>query len=370
MRSKARSKLGMLSDEEFIQRFREIGRLALAKECQVSTRSIDSRRERIEGMTGEPLYPGGAGGAGRLEHGAPPVVEGACFSRQDPPPAHRSVEELVEYRRQQYRQKDAHEQGRKRIRIDIKMDGPIGILWEGDPHVDDDGADIDALEEHALLARDTEGVFACCVGDVTNNWVGRLARLYAEQSTTAAEAWLLAEWWLNLHGDSMLWLVGGNHEAFSGASDPIRWIMRAKAAAYEGDEVRAALHLPGDRVVRIHNRHAFPGHSMYNPAHGVGRELQFGKRDHIAVAGHIHTSGYMVLRDPSDASIVMHAVQVASYKRHDLYSRQKGFKDNRLGPSALTVINPVLSDHHPDFIKLFWEPREGVDYLSFLRSRG
>jgi hypothetical protein len=47
-------------------------------------------------------------------------------------------------------------------------------------------------------------MYAVCVGDVTNNWVGRLAALYAEQSTTEAEAWKLAEWWLVLHGDKLL----------------------------------------------------------------------------------------------------------------------------------------------------------------------
>jgi hypothetical protein len=36
------------------------------------------------------------------------------------------------------------------------------------------------------------------VGDTTNNWTGRLARLYADQSTSAAQAWRIAEWLVNL----------------------------------------------------------------------------------------------------------------------------------------------------------------------------
>ena len=35
-----------------------------------------------------------------------------------------------------------------------------------------------------------------CVGDITNNWVGRLMKKYADQETTRKQAIKLIEWFL------------------------------------------------------------------------------------------------------------------------------------------------------------------------------
>src|SRR5689334_13156375 len=105
---------------------------------------------------------------------------------QEPPPAFEyqalpservTVEDLLERRKAQFQQKQAHEQARKLLRVKVNVPGPIGILHFGDPHVDDDGTDIAALERHAALVRKTKGLFGANVGDTTNNWCGRLARL-------------------------------------------------------------------------------------------------------------------------------------------------------------------------------------------------
>ena len=100
-----------------------------------------------------------------------------------------SVEELVQIRKRQFEAKKNHEESAKLIPVKIKIDGAIGLLHFGDPHVDDDGTDIAALERHTKLVADTPGLFACNVGDTLNNWTGRLARLYGAQATSAAPSW-------------------------------------------------------------------------------------------------------------------------------------------------------------------------------------
>jgi hypothetical protein len=65
----------------------------------------------------------------------------------------------------------------------------------------------------------------------------------------------------------------------------------------------------------------------------------------------------------------MHLLKVASYKVYDRYAKEKGFRDNALSPCALTTINPLLPPTHPDMIKIFWEPEEGAEYLTWLRNR-
>jgi hypothetical protein len=275
------------------------------------------------------------------------------------------IEDLVELRIKQFGKKREYQEATKLIRVKVRIDGPIGILHFGDPHVDDDGTDLKALRKHSDLTQQ-EGLWGANVGDTTNNWVGRLARLYANQSTTAEQAWKLAEWFISR--TRWLYMIGGNHDAWSGAADPIKWIARQADALYQPSECRLGLQFPNGSQVIVNARHDFAGHSQWNPAHGQMKAAQMGMRDHLMISGHKHTSGYGVIKDASTGRIC-HAIQVASYKLYDSYAKDRGFRDQTLSPACLTVIDPALPETHPDMIKIFWCPEEGADYLAFKRSK-
>jgi hypothetical protein len=292
---------------------------------------------------------------------------GDAVTVQAPPPSSLPIEELVADRKRRFEVKRRHEEARRLIPVTIKSAEPIGILHFGDPHVDDDGCDIALLESHARLVRETPGLYGANVGDTTNNWVGRLAKLYAEQSTSAADGWRLAEWFVGEVRD-WIYMVGGNHDLWSGAGDPMRWIAGQVGAFYQDSEVRIALRFPGQREVRVNCRHDFAGRSQWNPAHGPMKAAQLGVRDHLLVAGHKHESAYGLVKDPQ-AGIVCHCVLVASYKVYDRYQRERGFRDQALGPAALTVIDPRLSPTHPDLVHVFWDPQEGAEFLAWKRRR-
>ena len=276
------------------------------------------------------------------------------------------IEELIEQRKRKFLHKREHEEASKLIPIRVKLGGAIGLLHFGDPHVDDDGCDIEAIERHTALVNKTEGLFACNVGDTTNNWCGRLARLYADQSTSAAQAWKIAEWFVGRC--DWLYMIAGNHDLWSGSGDPLKWIAKQQNALYKSSEARIALRFPNGMEVRVNARHDHSGSSIWNPAHGPMKAAIMGTRDHIYVAGHKHESAYSVLKD-AITGITMHAVKVASYKVYDRYAKDRGFRDNALSPCVLTTINPDLPPDHPDLVKVWWEPEEGADYLSFLRRR-
>lgn len=277
-----------------------------------------------------------------------------------------SIAELIAHRKRQFERKREHEEASRLIAVKVKLEGPIGILHFGDPHVDDDGTDISALEAHTALVRSTEGLFGANVGDTTNNWCGRLARLYAEQSTSAEQAWRLAEWFIK--SCPWLYMIGGNHDAWSGSGDPLKWISKQHTALYKSSEARLALNFPNKAVVRINARHDHSGSSIWNPAHGPMKAVQIGLRDHIAIAGHKHESAYGVIKDP-DSGITMHAIKVASYKMFDRYQKERGFRDMTLSPCALTIIDPSLHPTHPDLVKVFWQPEEGVEFLKWKRKK-
>lgn len=631
--------------------------------------------------------------AGIQATSAPPTKKVPEFTFTPLPDDDVSVDVLVAHRKKQFQHLSAHEKARRLIQVDIKIDGPIGIWHAGDPHCDDDGTDILSLEAHCDLVNKTPGMFAANVGDTTNNWVGRLAHLYGQQSTSAKQAWRLAEWFVTKV--DWLYMLGGNHDChdmetealtrrgwmrfddirqddevlsfnaetggsewssiskivsrhhdgemvkistqsvdmvvtpnhrvlcrdrdwknnwrewkfvqagalparvaipasaksngvgvalsndqislagwiltdgsiswagnsprvtlyqskdgsviqglldrlglahrytvrarnihqvngralvatplpqqewsltadasravlqwlpqkgtlpswaddlsaeqfsvlldaliagdgcwdgvdhsakrvcvlhgehgflssvqavavrngwnarisiargkdarlnlcrresiqfetapatkkehysgrvwcltvplgnfmvrrngaahfsgncWSGAGDPLQWITRQTQAIYQSSEARLELRFPNSATVRVNARHDFAGHSQYNPAHGPTKATLFGVRDHIAIAGHKHVSGYGVIKDPT-TGITCHALKVASYKVYDRYAREKGFRDQALSPCVVTVIDPALPTDHPDLVKVFWDPYEGADFLKFKRRK-
>jgi hypothetical protein len=332
----------------------------IAETLGISTRNVSIR---LRGL-GIPPLTGEHGGAPKKD-ALRPAAKGE-FTVATLPNDDIDIDELVEHRIKAFNKKLAHADATKAIPVKIKIGGPVGILHFGDPHVDDDGTDLATLRAHSDLTH-VEGVFGANCGDTTNNWVGRLAKLYAEQATTADQAWKLAEWFIGR--TRWLYMLGGNHDAWSGSGDPLKWIARQAGALYQPSSARLRLQFPNGREVIVNARHDFAGHSQYNPAHGVSKALMFGVRDHLAVAGHRHVSGYGVLKDP-ETGRVCHALQVASYKLLDRYALEKGFRDQRISPAAFTIIDPELPETHPDMLKLFWDPAEGVEYLNWRRSKG
>lgn len=278
-----------------------------------------------------------------------------------------TAQELIEALKTNYARKVAYEQARKLISVPVPISGPVGILHFGDPHVDDDGTDWGALERDIRLVQSTPGLYAANIGDTTNNWVGRLGHLYGQQSTTAKQAWILAEWFIKQLQGRWLYLIGGNHDAWSGDGDPLHWITGQIGALYEATEARIGLAFPNGRSVVINARHDFAGGSMWNPTHGPMKAAQLGVRDDIVICGHKHKSGYSPLKDPETGK-VMHCLQVASYRRYDRYAREKGFRDQSLSPCVVTVIDPDASDP-VNMIQCFWDAQRGAEYLTFLRSK-
>ena len=276
------------------------------------------------------------------------------------------LSELLERRRREFERKRVAHEARKLIPVDVHLDGPIGIQLWGDPHVDDPGCDIGLIERHLQVGNETEGLFAGNVGDFTNNWIGRLAHLHSQQTTTAQEAWLLAEWLLR--GQDWLFLVGGNHDAWSGAGDPLQWISRQQGSLLEPHGCRLELRLPSRRRVVLNARHDFKGHSQWNTAHGPAKAAQMGWRDHILACGHMHISGYQVVKDPS-TGLISHALRVASYKVIDRYAKEMGLPDQSIFVCPVAIIDPAYGDDDPRFITLIFDPEEAAEYLTWKRSR-
>lgn len=290
---------------------------------------------------------------------------GRGFTVEHPPSELPTIDELLSRRRAEFRRKQAHEEAARLVPVTVKLEGPIGILHMGDPHLDDPGTDIDTIERHVRLCQSTEGLFCATVGDLQNNWIGRLARLYAEQSTTGAEAWMLVEW-LVREAD-FLYLVSGNHDLWSGAGDPLKWMARQTGTLRQSSECRMELRFPKGRPCRVNARHDFKGRSQWNPAHGPAKAAMMGFHDHILVAGHTHVSGYNLVKDPASGTI-SHCLRVASYKIWDRYAKEAGFRDQHISPAVVTVIDPE-AERESGFVTVFHDVEHGAEYLTWLRQK-
>lgn len=325
-------------------------------------RRMERARERPH------LWPDGVVAQGLRRGGVARVAERPRDDLESPelPDELPSADELLERRKREFTRKDAAARARQLIPVAVRVDGPIGILHMGDPHVDDPGTDIALIEAHVRLVQQTPGLFAGNVGDYSNNWPARLAHLHAEQSTTAREAWVLVEWLVS----SLRWayLVGGNHDHWSGAGDLLQWITRQMGVRYDTFGARLELRFPNGRSVRINARHDFRGHSMWNTAHGPAKAVQMGWRDHILTCGHLHTSGYQVLRDPA-TGLISHALRVGSYKTHDRYAQEKGLPNQCVFVAPVTIIDPRWTDDDPRLITTIFDPENAASYLTWLRRK-
>ena len=275
------------------------------------------------------------------------------------------IDELIENRKRKFNKQISNKEAKTLINIDINIRGPIGIAHFGDPHVDDDGTDIAQILNYTALINNTEGMFAGNLGDIQNNWVGRLARLYSMQSTTAKESWRLTEYFVSKV--EWLYLVAGNHDVWSGEGAPLEFMMRDHKGIFERHGARMNLNFPNGKKIRINARHTFKGNSMWNTAHGISKAIQMGWRDHIATCGHTHVSGYQVLKDPA-TGLISHGLQVASFKILDEYADRLGLDDKNIFNCPVTIIDPRFNDNDCRLITTIFDPEMAAKYLTFLRN--
>lgn len=282
-------------------------------------------------------------------------------SVQAAPDPNEPLADLLARKKAGLQRAQAHEEWAKLIPVSIHDTGPIGLLLVGDPHVDDDGCDIHRLEHDLTTVGRTRGMYAGHIGDLTNNWVGRLARLYAHQSTTFGDGIRLTEWMLSLC--SNLFVVNGNHDLWNQGGDLLRFIV--KAGAHQSHGARLALRWPDGKEIRLHARHDFPGRSQFSDTHGMKREILFGHRDHILVAGHTHVDEARI--EPSIDGEVHWFFRVSGYKVIDEYAKEHRFRPKKLAPSVALVIQPGASP--AEAVKPFWDVEAAADWLTFLRKR-
>jgi UDP-2,3-diacylglucosamine pyrophosphatase LpxH/transposase-like protein len=288
----------------------------------------------------------------------PPPFETASLPSSDVP-----IENLIAAKQDRFERQRVAREARALVPVRVNIEGAYGILMTGDPHLDDDGCDWSTLQNHIDLCNKTEGMFAANVGDITNSWVGRLARLYANQSTTATESVRLIEWFVKAL--PWLYIIHGNHDCWNGANSPLKWFADQAHVTNEAHGLRLGLTQPNGKTLRVNARHDFRGASMWNSTHALTKAAKFAwERDDIYVCGHRHSAGYASMIMQNGAHVA-HAIRLGAYKVFDDYADAAGFSPENM-PAALTIINTEAKTPSGK-VTFFWDVYEGADYLRFLR---
>lgn len=276
------------------------------------------------------------------------------------------IQEILKRKEADFEQREKADKSSELVTINIKTPGAICLAHMGDPHLDDRGCNIKLLKEHIKVIRNTPGMFPCNVGDYTNNWVGNLMRKYADQTDTAQIGIRLIEWYFSEL--KFLYLVGGNHDVWhtDTGGDPAKFIARQQGHLYQNHGVRMRLVFPNGRECFINARHDFPGHSMWNPLHGLMKEGYTGHRDDLYVAGHIHQGAVSEIPHP-DGRIATF-IRVNSYKHFDEYPKKRNMKPKYISPCISTIIDP--DDEDPaGFITVHKSIHKAAEHLKCLRKK-
>jgi hypothetical protein len=297
-----------------------------------------------------------------------PSPEPVRIGEEPPPPAAQDepIEDWIARRVEVSKRKIAKHQRSKRV-LTFPAE-PIGLAVLGDPHLDNEGCDWARLYQDVEILRNTAGVVTSTVGDVHDNWIGRLGRLYSCSSATASEGWRASQWLL----EELQWLaiVGGNHDAWSHGPgvDPLRLLSdKFGVRCYDPDELRLTLQWrdrPDLEPIIWVLRHDFKGRSWFHATHGPHKEAMLDGEAHILTCGHVHTWAY--LQTEQRRSRITHAIRVRGYKRADSYAKTKGFYEQQHGYSCLIVIDPELED--PNRVQVFFDLERGCRFLEWRRA--
>jgi hypothetical protein len=275
------------------------------------------------------------------------------------------VTDILDHLGKRYEKRRASYDAHTWFKVKVKDPKPIGILWFGDPHLGDAGCDIPLLRHHCDLCATTEGVYGANIGDVGNNWSGKLAALYGKQETSQKTEQKLAEWFMMGSGVRwLIWLIG-NHDAWGDGATVLAHMARkygTNKIILHDWEARFSLVFPNGHEFRVWASHDFKGHSDWNSMHALLKAARLGVDADLLVGGHRHNYGVQDIENP-DKGIAQVLVRARGYKTDDEYARRIGHNEQRNGHGVLTILDPINKE-----VTAFKNIDLGIRVLKLLRD--
>lgn len=297
--------------------------------------------------------------------GEKPALEADEIVFPDLPSSELPAEDLIEQACKRFESHLSARDARRWMEIKVKSNKPMAICFMGDPHVDNNGCNWPLLRRDIGILERTEGLYAVNIGDLTDNWVGRLVRLYADQEMSKKQAWKLAKYLLKDCNIKWLCHILGNHDAWNDGP----YLIKANArptVPVEDWQSRFQIAFPNGQRVRIHAAHDFPGSSIWNKMHGPQKASMLLEQADIFACGHKHEWA-INQSENAQRGFVYHLIRARGYKFIDSYADQLGYPSQKFGASITAVVDPARED--VGRIRCFADLEEAAEFLSWKRGR-
>lgn len=283
------------------------------------------------------------------------------------PSSEPSAKEIIERAKQDFTRRQMAADARNWMTIKVNEAKPIAVALVGDPHVDNPGTDWVTLDHDMQLIAKTPGMYAVNGGDLQDNWVGRLARLYADSTITRTQAGILSKEVLSGYGVRWLAVLLGNHDLWSeGALEIVKGMCAAEVPVLEW-QAKFQLKFLNGRICRIWAAHDFPGHSMWNENHGAQRAQKMRDDAHIYSAHHKHSWSLGQGENPRNGQCYWLA-RSRGYKAIDSYANVKGYDKKKSGATITAVIDPNEPEG-PKFVHCYADVAEAAEFLTWKRKK-
>jgi hypothetical protein len=303
--------------------------------------------------------------AQQLATNSVPVAGPDELEYPDIPSSELSPAQLIDQAAKRFASRQASRDARRWFEIKVKSNAPIGVVIVGDPHVDNPGANWPLLREHIRILETTPGLYAIGGNDITDNWVGRLARLYDDSDMTKKAAWKLAIYLLKETKIKWLAHVLGNHDLWNDGATIIKTGAQAMIPVEEW-QARFQLRFSNGSTTRFHMAHDFPGQSQWNQLHGAQKMALWGEQADVYASAHKHSWALAQSEHPHTGNTYW-LTRSRGYKFIDSYADQLGFGNQRYGASITAVIDPGADG--PKRVTCFAELDEAAEFLTWKRSR-
>lgn len=281
------------------------------------------------------------------------------------------VDDLWDHMGRQWDRRSKAAADRKWMRFKMRGKEPFALVFVGDPHMGDNGANMRLFRRHIDLIQQTPRVWGVGMGDYTNHWAGRLAeKIYPHQEITRTQERRLIEWLVKREkssGESIWWMmILGNHDVWGTDGAALLSFMSTGRHITEDWEVCFVIECGGVEY-KIRAAHNFKGTSIYNPLHGPLRKSIFTGFDaDLYIAGDRHHWALMHLEDEQNKGSVAWIARARGYKFLDPHAIHGGFGSQEYGASICAVFNPDAGDIGK--LQCFADVEDGLNYLAFIRS--
>ena len=275
------------------------------------------------------------------------------------------AEVILDHMEERFTQRKKFNESQTWFKIGVPSDDVVGLAVVGDPHIGSNSCNVPLLRRDAKLMAQTPGLHALNIGDTTDNWVGSLMRLYADNDVSKQTERRLARWFLQDSGIPWRVWVMGNHDTMDAGFANYLYSLNASTVAMVDWQAKFRLAFPS-REVRVNAAHNHKGTSIYNRLHGQKREALWGEHADIIVAGHHHN--WASTQEELDDGRVVTMCRARGYKWLDSHATKNGFRNNEHGATILFVIDPKAKTPL-GLVKPFADLEEGCEFLTWKRSQ-